>query len=210
MKKIEENLEKLIDYICKCSLENNFLPSVREMANYLGIKSTSTISYYLQILEERGVIKKNSKNKARSFEIADRKKPEPKIETVLMDGLVQVPLVGNVTCGTPILAVENYESIYTFPQNLFNAQDLFMLQAEGESMINAGINSGDYIIVHKQSTANNGDIVVAMMDYHATVKRFFRESTRIRLQPENDTMQPIYTDDCSILGKVVGLIRKMR
>ena len=207
MKKIELNLEKLIDYICHCSLERNYLPSVREMANYLGIKSTSTISYYLTILEERGVIKKNPNSKARAFEVVDLKKHlEPKSP----DGFINIPLVGNVTCGTPILAVENYESIYAFPQNLFNSQDLFMLQAEGESMINAGINNGDYIIVHKQSTASNGDIVVAMIDYHATVKRFYRETTQIRLQPENDNMKPIYSTDVIILGKVIGLIRKMR
>lgn len=203
MKKIEQNLERLVDYICECSENMNYLPSVREMADYLGIKSTSTISYYLDILEKRGVIRKNSNSKARAFEIINTKKEEE-------IPMVQVPLVGRVTCGTPILAVENYESIYSFPQNLFNSQDLFMLQAEGNSMINAGIHNGDYIVVHKQSTAENGEIVVAMVDYHATVKRFYRETGRFRLQPENDTMSPIYTSSVIILGKVVGLIRKMR
>ena len=203
MKKIEQNLEKLVDYICDCSSNMNYLPSVREMADHLGIKSTSTISYYLDILDKRGVIKKSSNSKARAFEIIDNKKEEE-------IPMVKVPLVGRVTCGTPILAVENYESIYSFPQNLFNSQDLFMLQAEGNSMINAGIHNGDYIVVHKQSTAENGEIVVAMVDYHATVKRFYRETGRFRLQPENDTMSPIYTSNVIILGKVVGLIRKMR
>lgn len=203
MKKIEQNLDKLYQYICDCRDNKNCLPSVREMANFLGVKSTSTVSYYLEILEKRGVIKKDNSSKARAFEIVS-KESEPQIE------LIQVPLVGTVTCGTPILAVENYESIYTFPQNLFNCNDLFMLQAEGNSMINAGINNGDYIVVHKQSSAENGDIVVAMVDYHATVKRFYREANRFRLQPENDSMSPIYTTDVIILGKVVGLIRKMR
>ncbi len=203
MKKIEQNLEKLVDYICDCSSNMNYLPSVREMADHLGIKSTSTISYYLDILDKRGVIKKSSNSKARAFEIIDNKKEEE-------IPMVKVPLVGRVTCGTPILAVENYESIYSFPQNLFNSQDLFMLQAEGNSMINAGIHNGDYIVVHKQSSAENGEIVVAMVDYHATVKRFYRETGRFRLQPENDTMSPIYTSNVIILGKVVGLIRKMR
>lgn len=201
MKKIEQNLDKLVNYIRDCSENMNYLPSVREMAHHLGIKSTSTISYYLDILEQRGIIRKNSNLKARAFEIVSKKEEIP---------MVQVPLVGRVTCGTPILAVENYESIYAFPQNLFNSQDLFMLQAEGNSMINAGIHNGDYIVVHKQSTAENGDIVVAMVDYHATVKRFYRETGRFRLQPENDTMSPIYTSSVIILGKVVGLIRKMR
>lgn len=203
MKKIEQNLDKLFQYICDCRNNKNYLPSVREMANFLGVKSTSTVSYYLEILEKRGIIKKDNSSKARAFEIVG-KENEPQIE------LIQVPLVGTVTCGTPILAVENYESIYTFPQNLFNCNDLFMLQAEGNSMINAGINNGDYIVVHKQSSADNGDIVVAMVDYHATVKRFYREANRFRLQPENDSMSPIYTTDVIILGKVVGLIRKMR
>lgn len=203
MKKIEQNLDKLLQYICDCRDNKNCLPSVREMANFLGVKSTSTISYYLEILEKRGVIKKDSTSKARAFEIVG-KENEPQVQ------LIQVPLVGTVTCGTPILAVENYESIYSFPQNLFNCNDLFMLQAEGNSMINAGINNGDYIVVHKQSSAENGDIVVAMVDYHATVKRFYREANRFRLQPENDSMSPIYTTNVIILGKVVGLIRKMR
>ncbi len=203
MKKIEQNLERLVEYICDCSSNMNYLPSVREMADYLGIKSTSTISYYLDILNKRGVIKKNPNSKARAFEIVETKKEEDV-------PMIKVPLVGTVTCGTPILAVENYESIYSFPQNLFNCQDLFMLQAEGNSMINAGIHNGDYIVVHKQSTAENGEIVVAMVDYHATVKRFYRETGRFRLQPENDSMSPIYTSSVIILGKVVGLIRKMR
>ena len=206
MKKIESNLDKLVEYICKCSTENNYLPSVREMANHLGIKSTSTISYYLDILQNRGVIKKNENSKARAFELTELKKTKEAEN----ENLIKVPLVGTVTCGTPILAVENYESIYTFPQNLFNAQDLFMLQAEGDSMINAGIRNGDYIVVHKQATAENGEIVVAMIDYHATVKRLYRETGRFRLQPENDSMSPIFTSNVIILGKVVGLIRKMR
>lgn len=205
MKKIEQNLTRLTEYLCDYSTRNNYLPSVREMANYLGIKSTSTISYYLDILQNRGIIKKSVTSKARAFELTELRRKEAQEER-----MIKVPLVGTVTCGTPILAVENYESIYTFPENLFNSQDLFMLQAEGESMINAGINSGDYIIVHKQSTAENGDIVVAMIDYHATVKRFYREIGRFRLQPENDNMSPIYTNSVIILGKVVGLIRKMR
>lgn len=207
MKKIEQNLSKLMEYICDCSTEKNYLPSVREMANYLGIKSTSTISYYLDILAKRGLIRKNENSKARAFEITEMRKQQEMIDN---EPMVQIPLVGTVTCGTPILAVENYESIYSFPQNLFNCQDLFMLQAEGNSMINAGIRNGDYIVVHKQSTAENGEIVVAMIDYHATVKRFYRETGRFRLQPENDSMSPIYTQNVIILGKVVGLIRKMR
>ena len=207
MKKIESNLEKLKNYITDCYENNNYLPSVREMANFLNIKSTSTISYYLDILNERGVIKKGQSGRARAFDLVEFKKQK---ESENEEPMIKIPLVGTVTCGTPILAVENYESIYTFPQNLFNSTDLFMLQAEGDSMVKAGIRNGDYIIVHKQSSAENGEIVVAMIDYHATVKRFFREQGRFRLQPENDSMSPIYTQNIIILGKVVGLIRKMR
>lgn len=206
MKRIESNLECLHNYLCDYYTKNNYLPSVREMAGYLHVKSTSTVSYYLDILQKRGFITKSPSSKARAFELTNFKKKQAEEQVKL----IQIPLVGTVTCGTPILAVENYESIYTFPENLFNSKDLFMLQAEGDSMINVGINSGDYIVVHKQATAENGEIVVAMIDYHATVKRFYREVGRFRLQPENDNMKPIYTNTVIILGKVVGLIRKMR
>lgn len=207
MKNIDRNLEILVEFITDYNQEKGYLPSIREMAAHLNIKSTSTINYYINILEKRNILKRNSDNRARAFEIISRK--TPKFEPY-QSGMINIPLVGNVTAGEPILAVENYENIYTFPVSLFNNTDLFMLTVEGESMINAGINDGDYVVVHKQSYATNGEIVVAMIDYHATIKRFYKENNRFRLQPENDLMSPIYSQDVEILGKVVGLIRKMR
>ena len=124
--------------------------------------------------------------------------------------IVNIPLVGTITAGTPILAVENIESQFGFPEDMFGSNELFMLNVTGESMIDAGIYNNDIIIVHKQNYANNGEIVAALIDDCATVKRFFKEKDRIRLQPENSTMSPIYCDNCLILGKVVGLVRRMR
>lgn len=209
MRNIENNLTNLISFINDFNSTNGYLPSVREMANHLNIKSTSTINYYLNILEERNIIKRNSqKNIARAFEIL--KQPRVNIFGRITPRMIDVPLVGNITAGEPILAIENVEDSFSLPFNLFNNEDLFMLKVNGESMINAGINDGDTIVVHKQNYAVNGEIVVALISESATVKRFYKEPTMIRLQPENPSMQPIYCKEVQILGKVVGLIRKFK
>ena len=210
MRNLENNLKALMDYILDFNTENGYLPSVREMANHLDIKSTSTINYYINILEQRNLIKRNSqKNKARAFEIlSSQQKTVSNYQPTF--NLINIPLVGTITAGQPILAVENIESQYELSADLFGSGDLFMLNVSGESMINAGIYDGDLIVVHKQQTADNGEIVAALIDDTATVKRFYKEQDCIRLQPENPTMQPIYVKDVKILGKVVGLIRKMR
>ena len=207
MRNLENNLKALMDYIVDFNTQNGYLPSVREMANNVGIKSTSTINYYINILEQRNLLKRNSHNKARAFEIINN---QPKQDYQPLHSLTNIPLVGTITAGTPILAVENIEGQFEFSQDLFGNGDLFMLNVSGESMIDAGIYDGDLIVVHKQQTAENGEIVAALIDDSATVKRFYKEKDCIRLQPENPTMSPIYLDNVVILGKVVGLIRKMK
>ena len=210
MRNLDENLKKLMDYIVDFNNRNGYMPSIREMAKEIGIKSTSTINYYINILEQKNLLKRNpEKNRARAFEIV---KETPKFVRYneYCPEITNIPLVGTITAGEPILAVENIESQFGFPDDMFGSGDLFMLNVTGESMINAGIYNNDIIIVHKQSYAENGEIVAALIDDCATVKRFFKEKDRIRLQPENPTMNPIYCDNCIILGKVVGLVRKMR
>lgn len=202
MKKIDKNLKDLFEYIKDFINEKKYPPSVREMAKFLDIKSTSTIHYYLNKLEEYNLIKRDT-NKNRAIEIVNNLK-------TLEDNLNYsiIPLVGTIAAGEPILASENIEDVFSFNKSFFPMEDLFMLTIKGESMINAGILNGDKIIVQKQNTAKNGDIVVAMIDGNVTTKRFFKENDIIRLQPENDTMEPIYSNMVSILGVVVGLVRK--
>lgn len=210
MRNLETNLKNLMDYIVEFSNTYGYMPSVREMAKHIGIKSTSTINYYISILEQRNYLKRNSsRNKARALEII---KETPKFVRYneYCPEITNIPLVGTITAGSPILAIENIESQFGFPEDMFGSSDLFMLNVTGESMINAGIYNNDIIIVHKQSYAENGEIVAALIDDCATVKRFYKEKDRIRLQPENPTMNPIYCDNCTILGKVVGLVRRMR
>ena len=202
MKRIDRNLKELFEYIKNFINEKKYPPSVREMANFLDIKSTSTIHYYLNKLEEYNLIKRDV-NKNRAIEIVNDLN---NLENNLNYNII--PLVGTIAAGEPILATENIEDVFSFNKSFFPMEDLFMLTIKGESMINAGILNGDKIIVKKQNTANNGDIVVAMIDGNVTTKRFFKENGTIRLQPENDTMEPIFSNMVSILGIVVGLVRK--
>lgn len=210
MRNLEHNLKSLMDFIVTFNDQNGYMPSMREMASQIGIKSTSTINYYINILVKRNLLKRNEqKNIARALEIA---KETPKFVQYnkYCPEITNIPLVGTITAGTPILAVENVESQFGFPDDMFGGNDLFMLNVTGESMINAGILNNDIIIVHKQSYAENGEIVAALIDDCATVKRFYKEENCIRLQPENPTMKPIYAENVQILGKVVGLVRKFR
>ena len=188
--------ERVLNFIAEFTKKNSYPPSVREMCQGLGISSTATIVYHLKKLEEQGKLsREKSRNRA--------------IEVSGVSMLSGIPVVGKVAAGTPITATENIEDTLSFSQNLFGNQDeLFILNVQGESMINAGIFDGDKIVVHKQENAENGEIVVAMIDGEATVKRFYKEKNQIRLQPENDFMEPIIVEDCKILGIVVGLFRK--
>ena len=200
------NKEKmLLDYIRVFQDEKGFPPSVREMCEAIDVSSTSTIAYYLTKLEDAGHIRK-TQNKNRAIEVlAKYDKP---ISTTENRDFTCIHVLGTITAGQPILAVENYDEYFMVSPNMFRGDGLFMLTVRGESMINAGIYDGDQIIVRQQSYANNGEIVAALIDGCATVKRFYREDGHFRLQPENDTMDPIIVERLELLGKVVGLVRK--
>ena len=194
----EEKLTMIMDYIRKFSEENGYTPSVREIAKECGIKSTATVHSYLSRLQDKGYLSKTT-NKKRSV-------------TFSKSSGVSIPLIGTVTAGQPVFAYENYEDYYTFPVGEFKGEELFMLRVEGTSMIDAGIMNGDKIIVRRQNTAENGEIVVAMVEDSATVKRFYRKNGQIILHPENESLSDmIFADgEVSILGKVVGLMRNYR
>jgi len=207
MKKIDKK-EELLNFIKSYVDENGYPPTVREMCRAIKVNSTSTIAYHLSKLEDIGSIKKNP-NKNRALEVVDNESKFAKvIPTLDTNGLTSIPMLGVITAGEPILAVENCEEYFMVSPNLFRGDGLFMLTVKGESMINAGIFDGDQIIVRQQTYANNGEIVAALIDGSATVKRFYKEDGHYRLQPENDTMSPIIVNECQILGKVVGLVRK--
>lgn len=193
--------KNILKFIKEFLMDKGYPPSVREIGQAVGLKSSSTVHGYLAKLEEYGFIKRDP-TKPRAIDILEEKPWER---------TVPVPLVGAVTAGMPILAEENIQDVFSFPQGLLGTQDkTFMLRVQGESMINAGIFNGDYILVREQDTANDGEIVVALIDQeNATVKRFFREKNCIRLQPENDTMQPFYETNVAVLGKVIGIYRQM-
>jgi len=175
---------------------------VREIGELVGLKSPSTVHSHLNKLEELGFIRRES-DKNRAIDVVG----ESDLRNIPM---ISVPLVGRVTAGQPVLAVENIEETYPLPAALVGHDNVFMLKVDGESMVQAGILDGDYVIVRDQDSAHNGDIIVALLDgEEATLKRYFHEKKRVRLQPENDSMKPIYTTDVAVLGKVVGVYRKM-
>ncbi len=189
--------KRIYDYILAYTDEHGFQPSFREIADDVGIKSVSTVFYHLDKLENMGLIKKScSKNRAIEFKAKSERKATR-----------EIPVVGKVAAGVPILAVENISDTIELPENLFGGSSLFFLKVRGDSMVNAGIFDGDLIAVNKQENADNGDIVVAMIDDEATVKRFYKEKEHIRLQAENEKYAPIIVNDAVIVGKVVGLLR---
>ncbi|AZR74829.1 repressor LexA [Anoxybacter fermentans] len=187
--------------------KKGYPPSVREIAKAVDLRSPSTVHSHLNTLEELGYIRKDP-TKPRTIEVlvGDFSSNRPQKE------MVHIPIVGKVTAGQPILAVENIEDFFPLPLDYIRGgknQELFMLQIKGNSMVDAGILDGDYVIVRKQSHADNGDIVVALLEDEATVKRFFKEKDYIRLQPENSTLKPILVRDVQILGKVIGVYRNL-
>ncbi len=189
---------RVYDYIIAYSDKHGFPPSVREIASTIKLKSTSTVFYHISKLEQSGLLKRDP-YKNRAIEIAGRATSTP---------LLSVPIVGKVAAGSPILAVENITDTVDLPADLFGGTSLFLLKVQGDSMIDAGILDGDMVVVDKRETADNGEIVVAMIEDEATVKRFYREQDKIRLQPENKNYEPIIVrEDVSIVGKVIGLIR---
>ena len=197
---LNEKEQRVLEYIKKQIQDTGYPPSVREICSALGFKSTSSAHQYIWRLAEKGYIDKGDlKTRA--------------IKVVGTESTIAVPIVGKVAAGEPILATENIEDYMSIGESFFSKDalqnDNFILKVQGESMIEAGINDGDYIIVSKQETARNGQIVVAMIDGEATVKTFYKEKDYIRLQPENSTMDPIIVKDCQIVGKVIGLFRKI-
>ena len=194
----EQKLTMVMDYIRRFTEENGYTPSVREIAQECGIKSTATVHSYLEKLKARGLLSK-ADNKKRSM-------------TIGRSAGISIPLIGTVTAGQPIFAYENYEDYYTFPIGEFKGEELFMLRVEGTSMIDAGIMNGDKIIVRRQQTAENGEIVVALVEDSATVKRFYRKNGQIILHPENEALSDMVFEEreVSILGKVIGLMRNYR
>ena len=202
----------ILKYIEKQIKANSYPPSVREIGKAVGLSSTATVHGYLAKLEEKGYIKKESQ-KGRTLRLLkgilkEEKKEEPK-QVYTSREMVDVPVIGKITAGAPILAVENVTDTFPIPIDFVGNSESFMLTVSGESMIEAGILDGDYILVKKQNTANNGEIVVALIQDEATVKTFYKENGHIRLQPENSTMEPIIVPNCEILGKVAGVFRKM-
>lgn len=202
--KLTKKQKEVLTFIKKYIVQYGFPPSVREICAGLGLSSPATVHTHLKQLELKGAISK-TKSKFRTIEVNGENEFMPKNEE-----LVKVPLLGKVTAGTPIEAIENPNEFFTLPASLIPAKEtIFTLKVSGESMINAGIFDGDIVIVQRQNVARNGDIVVAMtMENEVTLKRFYKETTHIRLQPENDTMAPIILPNCTILGKAIGLYRK--
>lgn len=204
MSEISKKQKEILDYIKEKVKDKGYPPSVREICEAVSLKSTSTVHGHLTKLEENGFIRRDL-TKPRAIEILD---DDMVIEEIHPE-VNYIPVVGQVTAGVPILAVENIEDEFPIPASFVSAGDYFMLRIKGDSMINAGILDRDYVLVKQQSDAANGQIVVAMVDDSATVKRFFKENKHFRLQPENPTMDPIFADEVSVLGIVKGVFRKM-
>ena len=209
--KASKRQQAVLDCIEASIREKGYGPTVREICQELGLSSPSTVHVHLKTLEKKGLIKRDPL-KSRSISLTyplDRGEQQGDVVSPSFSKVVDVPLVGNVAAGTPILAEENITDTITLPTDIVGDDPSFMLSVRGDSMIEAGINSGDYVVVKQQPVANNGDIVVAIVNDGATVKRFYKESDHIRLQPENSSMDPIITTDCSIAGKVVAVFRRV-
>ncbi|MEC1179238.1 transcriptional repressor LexA [Metasolibacillus meyeri] len=206
MTKVSKRQEAILAFIKEEVRSKGYPPSVREIGESVGLASSSTVHGHLARLESKGLIRRDP-TKPRAIEILDDSDND-----VEQQGVIHVPLIGKVTAGLPISAIENIEEYFPLPNTYGSTEDqIFMLEIMGESMIEAGILDGDYVIVKQKATANNGDIVVAMTeDNEATVKRFYKEKTHVRLQPENSSMDPILVNHVTILGQVVGLYRKIQ
>ncbi len=201
--KISAKQKEILEFIKQEILNKGYPPAVREICEAVGLKSTSSVHSHLETLEKNGYIRRDP-TKPRAIEIMDDNFNLTRRE------VVNVPVIGSVAAGQPLLAIENIESYFPIPSEYVPNADTFMLHVKGESMINAGILDGDQILVRQQSDAENGDIVVALVGDSATVKTFYKEDGHYRLQPENDTMEPIIVDECMILGKVFGVFRLLR
>lgn len=207
MRELTKRQNEIFEYIKQTVQSKGYPPSVREIGEAVGLASSSTVHGHLSRLEEKGYIRRDP-TKPRAIEIVS----EQLGESINMEETIHVPVIGKVTAGVPISAVENVEEYFPLPEHFTSTHnsDIFILNVVGESMIEAGILDGDKVIVRSQTIAENGDIIVAMTEENeATVKRFYKEKNRYRLQPENSTLEPIYLDNVTVLGKVVGLFREM-
>ena len=199
--KITKKQAEILNYLKSEIINKGYPPSVREICNAVGLRSTSSVHAHLGTLEKNGYIRRDP-TKPRAIEIVDNN-----FNNIRKD-IVSLPVIGQVAAGTPILALENIEGYFPIPAEYLPAgKEVFVLNVKGDSMVNAGILDGDKLVVQQESTANNGEIVVALVDDSATVKTFFKEENHSRLQPENDAMEPIIVDDVKILGKVISLFR---
>jgi len=198
--RISNKQKEILDYLKSQIINKGYPPAVREICEAVKLKSTSSVHSHLETLEKNGYIRRDP-SKPRAIEIIDDEFNLTRRE------LVNVPVIGTITAGQPILAVENIDSYFPIPSDLMPNEETFMLKVKGNSMINAGIFNGDKILVQKQSHAKNGDYVVALIGEEVTVKTFYKENGYYRLQPENDTMEPIIVNDLSVQGKVIGLFR---
>lgn len=201
--KITAKQQEILNYIKDEILKKGYPPTVREICETVHLKSTSSVHSHLETLEINGYIKRDA-TKPRAIEICDDSFQMVRTE------MVSLPILGNVAAGTPILAEENIQDYFPVPADVVPKGDSFILNVRGDSMINAGIFNGDRVFVNVCNTASNGDMVVALIDDSATVKTFYKENGHVRLQPENDSMEPIIVDDCQILGKVFGVFRFYR
>ena len=205
-KKVGKRQLQIYEFLKEFTKEKGYSPSIREISNEIGLASPSTVHIHLKALEEHGYIKRDA-NKSRS--ITFPKDDIAKKNEEAASKIVQLPLVGDVAAGSPILAEENITDKIDLPTAIVGDDASFLLKVSGDSMIDIGILDGDYVAVRSQQTADNGQIVVAIIEDGATVKRFFKEDGQIRLQPENSFMEPIYTSDCQIAGKVVAVFRNL-
>lgn len=200
---ISDKQQQILEYIKEQIMEKGYPPAVREICDAVHLKSTSSVHSHLETLERRGYIRRDP-TKPRAIEICDDNFQMLRTETA------SLPVVGRVAAGEPILAEQNIESYFPLPAEYIPRGESFILKVHGTSMIKVGIMDGDFIFVNSCNTAENGEIIVALIDDSATVKRFYKEKDCIRLQPENDEMEPIIVDDCQILGKVFGVFRMMK
>ncbi len=201
--KITPKQSEILEFIKQCILNRGVPPAVREICEAVNLKSTSTVHAHLEKLEKNGYIRRDMA-KSRSIEIVDDSFNLSRRE------IVNIPVVGRVAAGEPILAMENIENYFPIPSDHVPSSESFILRVKGDSMINIGILDGDYIMVEKQCTARNGDVVVALIEDSSTVKTFYKEDNHIRLQPENDDLDPIIVPDCVIMGKVSGVFRFLK
>jgi repressor LexA len=198
----KDKQSEIYEFLKTYTESKGYPPSVREICEAVSLRSTSTVHGHLKRLEKKGMIKRDP-SKQRALEIAELSAPKKE--------MINIPILGKITAGSPILATENIEDTFSLPLDYIkHDKELFMLRVSGESMINAGIRDNDLAIIENAQTALNGEIVVALIEDSATIKRFFKEKDHIRLQPENDSMEPIIVDDCKILGKLVGIFRSFK